>query len=74
VPEIPPMREHHMFRGQKTALFQARLSPDDLNTVVIFTDRAKIDYAVLLELGCAVVDGRNAIAKGGLPMIQVTKT
>ena len=72
VPEIPPMREYGMFKG-RTALSEDALSKGDFDAVVIATDHDAVDYAALLELGCPVVDTRNAIAKRGLPMGRVTK-
>lgn len=72
VPKIPPMREYGMFKG-RTALSENALSQGYFDAVVIATDHDTVDYAALLELGCPVVDTRNAIAKRDLPMERVTK-
>jgi UDP-N-acetyl-D-glucosamine dehydrogenase len=72
VPLIPPMREYGLFEGR------AALTPDEVarggfDAIVIATDHDAIDYAGLLDLGCPVVDTRNAIARRGLAMTHVTK-
>lgn len=72
VPVITPMRNYGMFEG-RTALSQDALSKGDFDAVVIATDHDTVDYEALLELGCPVLDTRNAISKRGLPMESVTK-
>ncbi|MEP1202177.1 nucleotide sugar dehydrogenase [Tateyamaria sp.] len=72
VPEIPPMREYGQFEAR------AAIAPEDVaaagfDAVLIATDHDAVDYATLLDLGCPVVDTRNAIANRGLPLTQVTK-
>lgn len=72
VPAIPPMREYGMFEG-RTALAADTIADGGFDVVVIATDHDTVDYAALLDLGCPVIDTRNAIAKRGLPMDNVTK-
>ena len=72
VPELPPMREYGQFRACR-ALDPDRISEAAFNAVLIATDHDGVDYAALLALGCPVVDTRNAIARRGLPLTQVTK-
>lgn len=72
VPELPPMREYGQFRARQ-ALDATALSGEQFDAVLIATDHDVIDYAQLLNLGCPVVDTRNAIANRGLPLDHVTK-
>ena len=72
VPEIVPMREYPQFTGRK-AMDPAQLRGQSFDAVLIATDHDAIDYQALLDLGCPVVDTRNAIARRNLPMDQVTK-
>ena len=72
VPEIPPMREYRQFTA-RPALDPASLAPGRFDAVLIATDHDAVDYAALLELGCPVIDTRNAIARRGLPMAGVVK-
>lgn len=72
VPEIPPMREYRQFTA-RPALDPAELVPGRFDAVLIATDHDALDYAALLELGCPVIDTRNAIARRGLPMDGVVK-
>ena len=72
VPIIPSMREYGLFEGRR-ALLQVDLPKIGFDAVVIATDHDAVDYAALLELGCPVLDTRNAISKRGLPMAHVTK-
>ena len=72
VPEIPPMREYRQFTA-RPALDPATLAPGQFDAVLIATDHDAVDYAALLELGCPVIDTRNAIARRGLPMAGVVK-
>ena len=72
VPEIPPMREYRQFTA-RPALDPASLAPGQFDAVLIATDHDAVDYAALLELGCPVIDTRNAIARRGLPMTRVVK-
>ena len=66
------MRDYGGFRG-RAALDPATLAPGQFDAVLIATDHDATDYAALLELGCPVVDTRNAIARRGLPMDRVVK-
>lgn len=72
VSEIPPMREYGQFKARK-ATDAAALETGRFAAVLIATDHDSIDYAQLLQLGCPVLDTRNAIAQRGLPMERVTK-
>lgn len=72
VPEIPPMRDYGRFTA-RPALDPASLVPGQFDAVLIATDHDAVDYAALLELGCPVIDTRNAMARRGLPMTRVTK-
>lgn len=72
VPVIPPMREYGQYTD-RPAMDPAELAPGRFAAVLIATDHDAIDYAALLELGCPVVDTRNAIARRGLAMDKVTK-
>ncbi|MFC6639918.1 nucleotide sugar dehydrogenase [Sulfitobacter sp. JBTF-M27] len=72
VPQIPQMREYGIFEG-RAALDPGRISDAGFDAVVIATDHDAVDYAALLELGCPIIDTRNAMAKRGLPMDLVTK-
>ena len=72
VPEIPPMREYKQFLA-RPATDPATLAPGQYDAVLIATDHDAVDYARLLTLGCPLVDTRNAIARRGLAMDNVTK-
>lgn len=72
VPEIPPMRDYPQFTG-KQAVDPAGLTSNSYDAVLISTDHDAVDYAALLGLGIPVIDTRNAIARRGLPMDNVTK-
>jgi UDP-N-acetyl-D-glucosamine dehydrogenase len=43
------------------------------DAVLIATDHDAVDYAALAALGIPIVDTRNAMARRGLPMENVTK-
>jgi len=72
VPVIPPMREYGQFKD-RPAMAPTELRPERFAAVLIATDHDAIDYEALLQLGCPVVDTRNAIARRGLSMDQVVK-
>ncbi len=72
VPEIPPMREYAQFRARQ-AIAPETIAKAGFDAVLIATDHDAIDYAALLELGCPVIDTRNAIANRGLPTENITK-
>jgi len=72
VSEIPQMREYHRFKSRRA------LQPEDIvhgrfDIVVIATDHDDIDYSRLLDLGCPVVDTRNAMARRGLSSGRIFK-
>ena len=72
VPEIPPMREYGRFEA-RAAIAPETVAGVGFDAVLIATDHDAIDYAALLDLGCPVVDTRNAIAGRDLSMARVTK-
>ena len=72
VPQIPPMREYRQFTA-RAATDPKALAAGQFDAILIATDHDAIDYAQLLELGCPVIDTRNAIARRGLDMTRVVK-
>jgi UDP-N-acetyl-D-glucosamine dehydrogenase len=72
VPEIPPMREYRQYTA-RPALDPSTLTAGAFDAVLIATDHDAVDYDALLELGCPVIDTRNAIARRSLPMTRVVK-
>ncbi|NNL71789.1 MAG: nucleotide sugar dehydrogenase [Silicimonas sp.] len=72
VPALPPMREYGQFEARRAIAPQA-IGTGDFDAVLIATDHDAIDYDALLTLGCPVIDTRNAIARRGLAMDNVTK-
>lgn len=72
VPELPVMRQYGQFRARR-AIAPEAVARAGFDVVLIATDHDAIDYAALLELGCPVVDTRDAIASRNLTMDRVTK-
>jgi UDP-N-acetyl-D-glucosamine dehydrogenase len=72
VPEIPRMREYPQFLG-KQSLPMAEVRAADFDALLIATDHDAIDYAALVGLGLPIIDTRNAMARRGLSMENVTK-
>jgi UDP-N-acetyl-D-glucosamine dehydrogenase len=72
VPEIPPMREYAQFLGKRSLVAEHILAAD-FDAVLIATDHDAVDYAALAALGVPIVDTRNAMARRGLPLADVTK-
>ncbi len=72
VPEIPSMREYQQFLG-KQSLPMAEIRTGDFDAVLIATDHDAMDYAALSGLGLPIIDTRNAMARRGLSMTNVTK-
>ena len=72
VPEIPPMRDYPQFLGLKSVAAEA-IEGGDYDLVLVGTDHDAVDYVALVDLGLPIVDTRNAIARRGLPMGNVTK-
>lgn len=72
VPEIPRMREYLQFLG-KQSLPMTEVRAMDFDAVLIATDHDAIDYSALVGLGLPIVDSRNAIARRGLSLVNVTK-
>ena len=72
VPEIPPMREYDQY-ASRIAVDPKDVAPGDFDAVLIATDHDSIDYTQLINMGCPIIDTRNAIARRGLPLDKVTK-
>ena len=72
VPEIPPMREYAQFEARR-AISLEDVASVGFDAVLIATDHDAVDYVTLLDLGCPVVDTRNAIAGRGMVTERVTK-
>jgi UDP-N-acetyl-D-glucosamine dehydrogenase len=72
VTEIPRMREYAQFLG-KRSLPIGKISADRFDAILIATDHDALDYAFISRLGLPIVDTRNAMARRGLPMENVTK-
>lgn len=72
VPEIPRMREYPQFLG-KQSLPMSAIRAEDFDAVLIATDHDAVDYAMISGLGLPIIDTRNAMARRGLPMGNVTK-
>ncbi|HEY8572894.1 nucleotide sugar dehydrogenase [Phenylobacterium sp.] len=72
VPEVPPTREHAEYNGRRSA----ELTPETLaavDAVLISTDHAAVDYALVSAHAKLVVDSRNAMARRGLFRANVVK-
>lgn len=72
VPEIPPMRAYGHY-ARREAVDPNTLAPGHFAAALIATDHDAIDYAALLQLGCIVIDTRNAMDRRGLAMDHVVK-
>lgn len=72
VPVLPPMREYSQYH-ERAAIDPSDIADAGFDAVLIATDHDAIDYAALLELGCPLIDTRNAIDRRNLPMARVTK-
>ena len=72
VAEVPRMREYPQFLGKASVPFED-IHTADYDAVLISTDHDAVDYAALSALGLPIVDTRNAIARRGLPGVNVTK-
>jgi UDP-N-acetyl-D-glucosamine dehydrogenase len=72
VPEIPRMREYSQFLG-KQSLPMAEVRAVDFDAVLIATDHDAMDYSALVGLGLPIIDSRNAMARRGLSLANVTK-
>lgn len=65
IPEVTPTREHAEWTGKKsTALTSENLEGYDL--VLIATNHALVDLALIVENSKLILDTRNAVAKAGL--------
>jgi UDP-N-acetyl-D-glucosamine dehydrogenase len=72
VPVIPPTREHASLTGKKSVPLDAgQLAMAD--AILIATDHDALDYALIAESGCLVVDTRNAMASRGFAGDQIVK-
>jgi len=72
VPVIPPMREYGQYEARK-AIDPGDVPAGKFDAVLIATDHDTVDYQELINLGCPVIDTRNAIERRGLAMDRVTK-
>ncbi|MBV7379802.1 nucleotide sugar dehydrogenase [Maritimibacter dapengensis] len=72
VPEVPPMRDYPDLVGLRS-IDTKDLEHSTFDAVLISTDHDNVDYSALLELGVPVIDTRNAIARRGLSLDNVTK-
>jgi UDP-N-acetyl-D-glucosamine dehydrogenase len=72
VQEIPRTRNHPTLAGRRSV----ELTPAEVTAsqaVLIATDHASVDYALVAEHAALVVDTRNAFGARGLPMAKVVK-
>ena len=72
VATVPKMRDYPDLFGRSSVALED-VAPGDFDAVLIATDHDNIDYAVLARLNIPVIDTRNAFARRGLPMENVTK-
>jgi UDP-N-acetyl-D-glucosamine dehydrogenase len=72
VPEIPEMRDYPKFKSRR-AIAQDAIGDGGFDIVLIATDHDAIDYSALIDLGCPIIDTRNAIARRGLNSGRVFK-
>ncbi|MCA8869085.1 MAG: nucleotide sugar dehydrogenase [Rhodobacteraceae bacterium] len=72
VPTVPKMRDYPELFGRNSVALE-NVGADDFDAVLIATDHDNIDYAALARLNIPVIDTRNAFARRGLPMDNVTK-
>lgn len=70
VPEIPPMREYPQLNGKKSRNLD-RLS--GYSAILVATDHDDVSYQDIVAAGVPIIDTRNAIARRGLSMDDVTK-
>lgn len=72
IPVVPMTREHAELAGRASApLDPASLASYD--AVLISTDHAAVDYALVAEHAKLIVDTRNALAKRGINAAQAVK-
>jgi len=72
VPKVPKMRNYPQFYN-KTSVTSEKIASAGYDAIIIATDHDNIDYAALADLGTPIIDTRNAFARRGLPMENVTK-
>jgi UDP-N-acetyl-D-glucosamine dehydrogenase len=72
VAEVPPTREHASLAGRRSvAVDAASLAAYD--AVLIATDHAAVDYALIAAHAPLVVDTRNALARRGVANERIVK-
>ena len=69
---IPQTREHSAFAGRRSVELSAG-TLGDYRAVVIVTDHDAVDYGLISRHARLVIDSRNAMARRGLPLENVTK-
>ncbi|MEM9968204.1 MAG: nucleotide sugar dehydrogenase [Pseudomonadota bacterium] len=69
---IPKMRDYPDFEGRRSVSLKT-LGSAEYDAILISTDHDAVDYTALSETGLPIIDTRNAFARRGLPMHNVTK-
>ena len=69
---LPELHDFPRFSGREGVAPDA-LAAANYDAIIISTDHDDIDYAALIALGVPIIDTRNALARRGLPLDQVTK-
>lgn len=69
---LPGMHDFPEFSGRK-AVQPDSLKATGYDAIIISTDHDDIDYQALADLGVPIIDTRNAMARRGLPLENVTK-
>lgn len=72
IPKVPQTREHAKLSGRGSIALDAKTIAD-YDAVLIATDHAAVDYAVVAEHARLIVDTRNALAKRGITAPQAVK-
>jgi UDP-N-acetyl-D-glucosamine dehydrogenase len=72
IPKVPQTREHANLSGRGSIALDAKTIAD-YDAVLIATDHAAVDYAVVAEHAKLIVDTRNALAKRGITAPQAVK-
>ncbi len=72
VPEVPPTREHAVYRGRRSV----PLTADSLagyDAVLLVTDHDALDYGLMVERAGLILDTRNAFGRRGLASERIAK-
>jgi len=72
VPVLPKMRDHPELVDMRS-ISMGEVTKNGYDAIIIATDHDDLDYGVLTGSGVPIIDTRNAIARRGLPMQNVTK-